>query len=60
MSTLSQSVPPQIAPQLAAPEPGRFELVQRVLFGRPATMAAVAVIVIFVFIAVFAPRAGAL
>lgn len=50
MSTIEHT-----APQVVAEGPGRFELLQRILFGRAGTIFAVAVILIFLAIAIFAP-----
>jgi peptide/nickel transport system permease protein len=38
-----------------APDPPRFALLRRVLFGRPAVMIALGVILVFVLVAIFAP-----
>jgi len=43
------------AAQVVADGPGRFELLQRILFGRSGTIFAVAIIFIFIAIAIFAP-----
>ena len=50
MSTIEHT-----APQVVAEGSGRFELLQRILFGRAGTIFAVAVILIFLAIAIFAP-----
>jgi peptide/nickel transport system permease protein len=41
--------------ELAAPDERRWETLQRIVFGRPATIAALVVIVVFALVAVFAP-----
>jgi peptide/nickel transport system permease protein len=43
------------AAETLAPAPGRFELIHRVIFGRPATMVAAIVILLFVLVAALAP-----
>lgn len=50
MSTIEHT-----APQMVAEGPGCFELLQRILFGRVGTIFAVAIILIFLAIAIFAP-----
>ncbi|MEJ1159410.1 ABC transporter permease [Prosthecomicrobium sp. N25] len=43
------------APDLIAPEPGRFDLLKLALFGRPATIVAFVIIMLFVAVAILAP-----
>jgi peptide/nickel transport system permease protein len=42
-------------PQLLAPEPNRLHTFKRILMGRPGTIAGLAIIVVFVLVAVLAP-----
>ena len=43
------------AREVLAPEPGRFDAVKLALFSRPSTIVALAVVILFVLVAVFAP-----